>query len=111
MSKLVCYYETVGRVQNCPGGGALQCSICAFFEGRLKALERERDEARAMYLGDLPQSMDNTDYWQARAENAERVLRDIRDVYDMRTDIFPSEIECAASLADRARAALRHEEE
>jgi hypothetical protein len=33
-------------------------------------------------------------------------LQNIVDVYDARSELFTSEAECAASMADRARAAL-----
>lgn len=44
------------------------------------------------------------------AERYKRELQQIVDVYDMRSELFTSDAECAASLADRARLALNGNE-
>jgi hypothetical protein len=45
------------------------------------------------------------------AESYERALRQIVDVYDARSELFTSDAECAASLADRARIVLSSSED
>lgn len=55
------------------------------------------------------ENAERADGAESKLNTLRSALRDIRDVYDMRSEIFVSDADCAGNLADRAREALRDE--